>query len=71
MLTKEYYRFCHRSFLYSFLKLALVQYVINTNKAFQIMGGGGYMSRGMCPGVCVRGGICPGGIFPREYLFRG
>ena len=39
-----------------------VQYVINTNKAFLIMGGGG---------VYVRGGICPGGKCPGEYMSGG
>ena len=56
-----------------------VQCVINTNKAFQIMGGlypWGICTGGMCPGGYVLGGICPGdkcpgGKCPGGYMSGG
>ena len=44
-----------------------VQYVINTNKAFRVMGGicpWGICPGGMCQGVYVLGGFCPWGKYP-------
>ena len=43
-------------------------YIINTNKAFQFMGG--ICPGGMCPGG-GGGGMCLGGICPRGYVSMG
>ena len=51
-----------------------VQYVINTNKAFQIMGGicpWGICPGGNCPGGNCPGGKCTGGKCPGGYMTRG
>ena len=56
-----------------------VQYVINTNKAFQIMGGicpgvgvrGVYVLGGICPGGKCPGGKCPRTLTPQTYMSGG
>ena len=78
MLTKEYYIFGHRSFLYSDLKLVMTgnkgiyqNYLLNNVflKCMYVITTNKAFQ--IMSGGYVSGGYVSGGIYPRGYLSRG